>query len=115
MGFPFPYLWPSAKNCRNRPRQIEETASMSQSPLKHDLPAMVFRTAGRTVLAACASAVMLAACGRNAEQVGAFSNDWTGNEIKVEALHDPDIPNVVCHITYFDRSVIDRLRQGNWF
>ena len=58
---------------------------------------------------------MLAGCGRNSEQVGAFSNDWTGNEIKVEAVHDPDIPGVVCHMTYFDRSVIDRLRQGNWF
>jgi CreA protein len=58
---------------------------------------------------------MLAACGQNAEQVGSFSNDWTGNEIKVEAVHDPDIPGVVCHVTYFDRSVLDRLRQGNWF
>jgi CreA protein len=22
---------------------------------------------------------------------------------------------VTCHVTYFDRSVIDRLRKGNWF
>ena len=64
----------------------------------------------------CTVAVgLLCACSRNAEQVGAFSNDWTGNQIKVEAIHDPDIPGVVCHITSFDRGVIDRLRQGNWF
>ena len=73
------------------------------------------RRLGRWSIASSLALVMLAACGRNAEQVGAFSNDWTGNEIKVEAVHDPDIPGVVCHITYFDRSVLDRLRQGNWF
>jgi CreA protein len=33
----------------------------------------------------------------------------------VEAVRDPAIPNVVCHVAYFDRSVLDRLRQGNWF
>ena len=33
----------------------------------------------------------------------------------VEAVRDPAIPGVVCHVTYFDRSVLDRLRQGNWF
>ncbi len=42
-------------------------------------------------------------------------NDWTGNAIKVEAVRDPDLPGIVCHIASFDRSVIDRLRQGNWF
>src|SRR5262245_17853108 len=59
--------------------------------------------------------VTLTACGKSSERVGSFSNDWTGNEIRDAAVHDPEIPGVVCHMTYFDRSVIDRLRQGNWF
>lgn len=57
----------------------------------------------------------LAACGDREGSVGEFSNDFLGNEIMVEALHDPQIPNIVCHMTYFDRSALDRLRQGNWF
>jgi CreA protein len=58
----------------------------------------------------------LAACGGDRDnQVGEFSNDLLGNEIMVDALRDPALPNVVCHVTYFDRSVVDRLRQGSWF
>jgi CreA protein len=57
----------------------------------------------------------LAACGDRDSQVGEFSNDLLGNEIMIEALPDPEIPGVVCHIAYFDRSMLDRMRQGNWF
>ena len=60
-------------------------------------------------------ALALGACGDREGSVGEFSNDLLGNEIMVEALHDPEIPNIVCHMTYFDRSTLDRLRQGNWF
>jgi len=67
---------------------------------------------GATMLLA---SVALAACGDGGGNVGAFQNDLLGNEIKVEAFNDPAIPGVVCHIAYFDRSVLDRLRQGNWF
>jgi CreA protein len=63
----------------------------------------------------CLAFLALAACGDREGSVGEFSNDFLGNEIMVEALHDPEIPNVVCHMTYFDRSALDRLRQGNWF
>jgi CreA protein len=62
-----------------------------------------------------ALALALAACGQNDRQVGEFSNDLLGNEIMVEALPDPALPGVVCHLAYFDRSVLDRVRQGNWF
>ena len=65
--------------------------------------------------AAAFIAFALAACGDPDGQVGEFSNDLLGNEIMVEAARDPQIPNVVCHVAYFDRSVLDRLRQGNWF
>jgi CreA protein len=50
-----------------------------------------------------------------ADEVGRFSNDWTGNGIVVEAVADPKITGVTRHLVHFDRSVIDRLRKGNWF
>jgi len=61
------------------------------------------------------AAAGLAACDRGADEVGEFKNDWLGNEIKVEALRDPDIPGVVCHFTHFDRGFWDRIGKGNWF
>jgi CreA protein len=70
----------------------------------------------RSGLVAAALALICAACGGDSERdVGEFSNDLLGNEIMVEALRDPALPGVVCHVSYFDRSVLDRLRQGNWF
>ena len=50
-----------------------------------------------------------------ADEVGRFSNDWTGNGIVVEAVADPKVGGVTCHLIHFDRSVIDRLTKGNWF
>jgi CreA protein len=50
-----------------------------------------------------------------AEEVGRFTNDWSGNEIVVEAIEDPNVQGVTCHITHFERGLIDRLRKGNWF
>jgi CreA protein len=50
-----------------------------------------------------------------AEEVGSFRNDWTGNSIVVEAVNDPKVDGVTCHLTHFDRSLIDRLSKGNWF
>lgn len=68
------------------------------------------------VLIAAALAALAAACGGPEEQqVGEFSNDLLGNEIEVGALRDPAIPNVVCHMAYFNRGFLDRMRQGNWF
>lgn len=59
----------------------------------------------------------LAACGNNANSadVGKVGVDWTGNDISVEAVADPQVKGVVCHVAYFNRSLIDRLQQGNWF
>ncbi len=50
-----------------------------------------------------------------AEQVGEVGVDWTGNDILIEAISDPEVTGVTCHIAYFDRGVIDRLSKGNWF
>jgi len=64
---------------------------------------------------AAALALPLAACGNNSNDVGSVGVDWTGNDISVEAVADPDVDGVVCHVAYFNRSFIDRLQQGNWF
>ena len=50
-----------------------------------------------------------------AEQVGEVGVDWVGNDIVIEAFEDPKVKGVTCHLAYFDRSVVDRLSQGNWF
>ncbi|SNX71159.1 CreA protein [Cereibacter ovatus] len=60
-------------------------------------------------------ALALAAAPVQAEVVGKVGVDWVGNDILIEAIPDPQVQGVTCHIAYFDRSVIDRLRQGNWF
>ncbi|MDB5537139.1 MAG: hypothetical protein JWQ65_2014 [Devosia sp.] len=56
----------------------------------------------------------LAACGDN-RQVGNVGVDWTGNDISIDAVADPEVAGVVCHLAYFNRSFIDRVSQGNWF
>ncbi|WBU64236.1 CreA family protein [Paracoccus aerodenitrificans] len=50
-----------------------------------------------------------------AEEVAEIGVDWVGNDIVVEAIHDPEVEGVTCHLAYFSRSMIDRLSQGNWF
>lgn len=58
---------------------------------------------------------VVAACGNNGSDVGRVGVDWTGNDISVEAIADPEVQGVVCHVAFFNRSLIDRLQQGNWF
>lgn len=50
-----------------------------------------------------------------AQQVGEVGVDWTGNDIIIEAVKDPQVEGVTCHVSYFDRGIIDRLRKGNYF
>jgi CreA protein len=50
-----------------------------------------------------------------AEEVGQVGVDWLGNDIIVEAITDPKVTGVTCHISYFDRGLIDRFQKGNWF
>ena len=58
--------------------------------------------------------VALTACGGSGE-IAEINNDWTGNEIKIEAFEDEDIKGVTCHMAHFDRGVLDRLTKGDWF
>jgi CreA protein len=56
----------------------------------------------------------LAACG-DSREVGSVGVDWTGNDIAIDAVPDPEVAGVVCHLAYFNRGFIDRISQGNWF
>ena len=51
----------------------------------------------------------------HAEQVGEVGVDWTGNDVLIEAVSDPKVEGVTCHVAYFDRGLFDRLSKGNWF
>ena len=76
-------------------------------PLKLSIPRL------RTALAA--GLLAFAALPAAAETVGKVGVDWIGNDIYIDAVSDPEVSGVTCHVTYFDRSVIDRLKKGNWF
>ena len=69
----------------------------------------MYRTAAAAILAVSMSAPLAA------EQVGEVGVDWVGNDILIEAVNDPDVKGVTCHIAYFERGLIDRLSKGNWF
>ncbi|MEJ6397913.1 CreA family protein [Yoonia sp. 208BN28-4] len=60
--------------------------------------------------AACLTPSLLAA-----DEVGRVGVDWVGNDIIIEAIPDPEVQGVTCHIAYFERSLFDRLSNGNWF
>lgn len=50
-----------------------------------------------------------------ADEVGRVGVDWVGNDIIIEAIPDPEVQGVTCHVAYFERSFIDRISNGNWF
>ncbi len=62
-----------------------------------------------------AAAVACLSTAAQAEQIGEIGVDWVGNDIIVEAISDPDVEGVTCHIAYFERGLFDRLSKGNWF
>jgi CreA protein len=59
--------------------------------------------------------VMAIPAAASSGEVGRVGVDWTGNDIVVDAVTDPKVQGVTCHVSYFDRGIIDRLRKGNWF
>ncbi|MBE0693041.1 MAG: CreA family protein [Aquamicrobium sp.] len=64
----------------------------------------------------CLSAALaLAAAPASAQQVGEVGVDWLGNDIMIEAIADPKVEGVTCHVSYFERGIVDRLQKGNWF
>ncbi len=69
----------------------------------------------RLVALTAVISVVLSGCGREKNEVGEFKNDLVGNEIKIEALSDPKVEGVTCHLSHFDRGFWDRVAKGNWF
>lgn len=70
----------------------------------------------RFILPTVLSAFFLSACGGNGSgEIAEINNDWTGNEIKIESFEDEKVQGITCHMAHFDRSVIDRMRKGDWF
>ena len=57
----------------------------------------------------------LTASAASAEVIGKVGVDWVGNDIVVEAVPDPKVQGVTCHVAYFERSFYDRISNGNWF
>ncbi len=44
--------------------------------------------------------------------VGKVGVDWVGNDIIIEAIADPEVQGVTCHIAYFDRAAVRPAVQG---
>lgn len=63
----------------------------------------------------CIGLGLVASNPATAETVGEVDVDWLGNDIIIEAIQDPDVKGVTCHVSYFERGIIDRLQKGNWF
>ncbi|WP_287380888.1 CreA family protein [Mesorhizobium sp.] len=74
------------------------------------------RLIGRKLIGGALAACLVVGAGATAAQeVGKVGVDWLGNDIIVEAIKDPKVEGVTCHVTYFERGMIDRLQKGNWF
>lgn len=69
----------------------------------------------RRLTATLAAAASLLGLPAAAEEVGQIGVDWVGNDIVIEAIADPKVAGVTCHIAYFERGLLDRLSKGNWF
>lgn len=54
-------------------------------------------------------------CVVQAEESGKVGVDWLGNDIVIDAVSDPKVQGVTCHLASFSRGMIDRLQKGNWF
>ena len=72
-------------------------------------------TSKTMMIVACAGFLLAMVAGAQSEVVGKVATDWVGNDIVIEAITDPKVSGVTCHVSYFDRSIIDRLQKGNWF
>jgi CreA protein len=103
-------LRPAAGRHRAPPHIVAEAEAIGrlrkrENPLRSRLIA----------LAGLAGGLVLLSLAAPAEEVGSFTNDWTGNGIVVEAIPDPKIEGITCHIARFDRGFLDKLTKGNWF
>ena len=63
-------------------------------------------------LASLAGGLTLLASLAAADEVGSFTNDWTGNGIVVEAIADPKVAGITCHIAQFRARRARQADQG---
>jgi CreA protein len=89
--------------CKEAGKNPSQVRTFQEISMRH----MLFKTLAALALTATTPAL--------AQQVGEVGVDWLGNDIIVEAVKDPEVEGVTCHVSYFDRGVIDRLQKGNWF
>lgn len=68
-----------------------------------------------TCVMGVAALAAFSAFSASANEVGQIGVDWAGNDIVIEAIADPEVTGVTCHLAYFKRGLIDRLSNGNWF
>ncbi|WP_245419489.1 CreA family protein [Phyllobacterium salinisoli] len=66
-------------------------------------------------MALFAGAILSQVIPAGAEEVGKVGVDWLGNDIVIDAVQDPKVQGVTCHLASFERGLIDRLQKGNWF
>jgi CreA protein len=92
-----------AEPCKTAGKNPSQGRAFQEISMRH----MLFKTLAALALTATTPAL--------AQQVGEVGVDWLGNDIIVEAVKDPEVEGVTCHVSYFDRGVIDRLQKGNWF
>ena len=64
-----------------------------------------------TVCAAAALTLALLGGSSRAEEVGEVGVDWLGGDIKIEAIEDPKVQGITCHVSFFDRGLLDRVAQ----
>ncbi|MGQ7847285.1 CreA family protein [Granulosicoccus sp. 3-233] len=69
----------------------------------------------RPIVAATLLSTAVLTSATQADEVGDVNVDWMGGDIKIEAVEDPKVKGVTCHISYFDRGLIDRVRNGEIF
>ena len=60
-------------------------------------------------------ALLIAGPAARADEIARFNNDWSGNAITVDAIPDPGVDGVTCHLSQFTRGLLDRVTKGNFF
>lgn len=71
---------------------------------------------GATLAAALALGALATLPGAvHADEVGEIGVDWVGGDIIIEAIEDPKVQGVTCHVSYFERGLLDRVRNGEIF
>ncbi|TPI59490.1 CREA protein [Mesorhizobium sp. B3-1-7] len=100
--------------CRKRP--AGRSACKRHDPVPPDIGKNRTEEASlRKLIGLFAACLALSASAAMADEVGKVGVDWIGNDIMIDAIKDPKVDGVTCHVAYFDRSIIDRLHKGNWF